>query len=63
MRYILIFVGASLVAYFLVIGIRAFVFQRNVRSQPKDSSNENSLDEQPLPEKTHPRNHTKYRIK
>jgi len=46
MRYLLIFVGAAVVAYFLAIGIRAFISQRNAGSQPKDRSNEDFLDEQ-----------------
>jgi len=63
MRYILIFVGAAVVAYFLAIGIRAFISQRNAGRQPKNDSNEDSLCGQAPSEEERRRKHTKYRIK
>jgi len=38
MRYILIFVGAAVVAYFLAMGIRVFVAGRNTQCQQKDEA-------------------------
>jgi len=63
MRYILIFVGAAVVAYFLIIGIRAFISQRRAYRQQQDVSNEDSLDGQSPPEQARPRKRAEYRIK
>jgi len=38
MRYILIIIGAAVVAYFLVMGIRAFIAERS-QKDTKDNSN------------------------
>jgi len=54
MRYILIFVGAAVVAYFLAIGIRAFIAQRSAGGQPTDGSNNDSLGEQAPSEQASP---------
>jgi len=37
MRYILILIGAAVMAYFLVMGIRAFISERS-QKDPKDNS-------------------------
>jgi len=45
MRYILIFVGAAVVAYFLARGIHAFNTERRERIDMKDIANKSGLDE------------------
>jgi len=37
MRYILMFVGAAVVSYFLTIGIRAFMSERNTKSSTENT--------------------------
>jgi len=34
MRYIMIIIGAAVVAYFLVIGIRAFISEQSKKDNP-----------------------------
>jgi len=45
MRYILIFIGAAVVAYLLAMGMRAFMSERSAQHQRKDGLNANALDE------------------
>jgi len=40
MRYILIFIGAAVVAWLLVLGIRAFNAERNVQRKQEDNPSE-----------------------
>jgi len=37
MRYIMMIIGAAVVAYFLAIGIRAFISERNTKPSPENT--------------------------
>jgi len=37
MRYIMMIIGAAVVVYFLTIGIRAFIAERNAKSSNEDT--------------------------
>jgi len=39
MRYIMMIIGAAVVAYFLTIGIRAFISERNTKTLPEKTDN------------------------
>jgi len=40
MRYILIFIGAAVVAYFLTMGIQTYLSERKKHEHPKDGADE-----------------------